>query len=175
MSKVEHTCPFCGSKAKRWPSAIAENPFCAGCLHERMALSCAPRCPTCQETMTPILSQAGHYVHCNNVVELHVVWKQLDTEYAQPFRFEVQAPVFGDMIAALAARWHRELWQQLERFIARAGVEKVKEIRCIEGSGDRRRWEVIGKADENFGVVEMRFVGESIEFTMHDPFGPELA
>ncbi len=140
MSKVEHTCPFCGSKAKRWPAAIAENPFCAGCLYERMAIAAAPRCPTCMKTMEPISSQHGHYVcvPCNNVVELRVLWKQL------------------------------------ERLIDRAGVERVREIQHYLGAGDDiQRWKIVGKEDESFGVVELRFVDGHIELTVHDPFGPE--
>ena len=42
MSEKQHACPFCGSLSKRSAAAVAENPFCAGCLHERIAAAIGP-------------------------------------------------------------------------------------------------------------------------------------
>lgn len=100
--KVEHVCPFCGSKELRSPQAIAENPFCANCLHDRVNLAIAPRCPTCERVMDPIPGVHMHYAHCNNVVELKVVrelvgpdWVRLTREHVEHTQYR---PTRGDMV-----------------------------------------------------------------------------
>lgn len=89
--RYRHVCPFCGHTSMRSFAAVQENPFCARCLHKRVAQSKARgavvveawgdlgfmvRCPTCGKPMVASPTVPDHYLCCNNVVELKVAITQ---------------------------------------------------------------------------------------------------